>query len=351
MLLVLNAVGLNVYRAGNFDHPLAGAAVVSGMVAWTAFVVWAYADPGRRTAGLLVADLAVAMATLLLSPVLKGADFNATVPGFWIAGALLAWAIQWRWQGGLVAGLLLSVTDLLVRDHVGQTNYGHVFLLLIAGTVVGFMSESLRLMAVERDEALRASVADAERARLARAVHDGVLQVLALVQRRGGELGGDAAELGRLAGEQESALRSLIRQQDALATPTTEETADLRAALTALARPASVTVAAPGEPVPLPVRTVAELGAVVRACLDNVANHVGPDAPAWVLLEALPGEVRVSVRDEGPGIPPGRLEGAAEEGRLGVVESIRGRVADLGGTAALTTGPSGTEWEITVPRA
>ena len=63
---------------------------------------------------------------------------------------------------------------------------------------------------------MRASVADAERARLARAVHDGVLQVLALIQRRGRELGGESAELGRMAGEQESALRALIRQQDSL---------------------------------------------------------------------------------------------------------------------------------------
>ena len=38
------------------------------------------------------------------------------------------------------------------------------------------------------------------------------------------------------------------------------------------------------------------------------------------------------------------------EGRLGVVDSIRGRIADLGGTAELTTGTYGTEWELTVPR-
>ena len=79
--------------------------------------------------------------------------------------------------------------------------YGNEFLLIIGGLVVGFLSQSLRLMEVERDQALRASVTDAERARLARAVHDGVLQVLALIQRRGRELGGESAELGRMAGE------------------------------------------------------------------------------------------------------------------------------------------------------
>ena len=43
-------------------------------------------------------------------------------------------------------------------------------------------------------------------------------------------------------------------------------------------------------------------------------------------------------------------EAAAAEGRLGVSESIRGRIADLGGTATLTTGSFGTEWELVVPR-
>jgi hypothetical protein len=36
-------------------------------------------------------------------------------------------------------------------------------------------------------------------------------------------------------------------------------------------------------------------------------------------------------------------------GRLGVRESIRGRIADLGGTAELSTGSFGTEWEFVVP--
>jgi signal transduction histidine kinase len=97
---------------------------------------------------------------------------------------------------------------------------------------------------------------------------------------------------------------------------------------------------------------VQELASVVRECLSNVERHVGESAPAWVLVEDLGATVVVTVRDEGPGIPAGRLDAARDEGRLGVTESICGRMTDLGGTATLTTAPGqGTEWELSVPRS
>lgn len=349
-VVLVNAVALNIYRWDNFESRIGGAVCVVVMVAWTGFAIVAYLEPPRRGVTLLVADLAVAVGLLLATPIVKGEGFNATVPGFWVMGALLAWAIRFHWVGGLVAGVLLGGVDLLIRDEITQTNYGNLFLLLIGGPIVGFMAESLQKMAAERDQAERSAAAAAERARLARVVHDGVLQVLALVQRRGAELGGEAAELGRLAGQQESALRTLIRAQDTLAPGSTAGTLDLASHLGRFGLRPGVTVAAPGTPVELPAPVVAELTAVVAACLDNVERHVGEGAEAWVLLEAFADRVEVSVRDEGPGIPAGRLEEAAAQGRLGVTESIRGRIADLGGRTELSTGSFGTEWEFVVPR-
>ncbi len=112
----------------------------------------------------------------------------------------------------------------------------------------------------------------------------------------------------------------------------------------------AVTVSLPGMAVPMPAHAVDEIVAAVSACISNTLVHVGRSAPSWVLLEAFPDRVVVSVRDEGPGIPAGRLEAAADDGRLGVTESIRGRIRDLGGTAEVTSGSYGTEWELTVPR-
>ncbi|MFL6131952.1 MAG: MacS family sensor histidine kinase [Nocardioidaceae bacterium] len=349
VLVVLNMLGINAYRwRTSFDRPGAAVLALAAITAWTGFAVWAYDDPRRRRPSLLVADLAVTLAAILVTPLVKVPSVHATLPGFWVMGAVLAWAVHWHWRGGLFAAAVVTVADLSVRVDVKQTTYSNIFLLVLGGLVVGYCTGLLKEMASARDRAEREAAVAAERARLARAVHDGVLQVLSLVQRRGLELGGEAAELGRLAGEQEHALRALVQGSSARP-PSVGHGADLVAALSAL-QSRTVTVSAPAGQVVLPSDVVDELVAVVRACLDNVARHVGEEAPAWVLVESLDGLAVISVRDEGPGIPDGRLDEACAEGRLGVSESICGRMDDLGGKATLMSIPGqGTEWELTVP--
>jgi signal transduction histidine kinase len=348
VIVLLNAVGLNVYRHGTFEHPAWAVACVAAMVVWSAFASRAYEHPGRRTVVLLVADLAIAVTLILATSWVKAPDFSATIPGSWIVAALLAWAIHFRLWGGFGAGLILAVADLALRQELRASDYGNAFLLVLSGTIVGYLCGSLHEMAAERDAAERETAAAAERARLARIVHDGVLQVLALVQRRGRKLGGAMEELGQLAGEQERTLRRLIRAQSSVATGA--DSVDLASALAELESIPDVTVSTPGAPVEMSAHAAHELVAAVRACLDNVKAHAGADAAAWVLLQADADRVEVSVRDDGPGIPAGRVEAAAAAGRLGIAESIRGRIMALRGTTDLQTGPAGTEWEITVPR-
>jgi signal transduction histidine kinase len=89
----------------------------------------------------------------------------------------------------------------------------------------------------------------------------------------------------------------------------------------------------------------------VREALANVTRHAGPDARAWVVAEDLGDEVLVVVRDDGVGTSTERMEQASRDGRLGISQSIRGRIADLGGTAAVRTAPGeGVEWELKVSR-
>jgi signal transduction histidine kinase len=346
-VLVANTVGLNIYRDG-FENPVGGALLVALLVVWTCVISWVYHSYQRRTTFWIVADLVVALAAIALTAVVKEPGYHSTVPGFWVMGALFAWAIHWRLYGGLIAAVLLSVADFLTRHYLSETVYGNLFLLLIGGPIVGLMVDSLLRSAARTAAAERAAASAVERTKMARTVHDGVLQVLALVQRRAPDLGVEGVELARLVAEQEQALRSLIRQQDTV--DPRPGLVDLVGVLSAMERRPGVSVAAPADGVMLERRTADEIAAVVSTCLDNVAAHVGPSAPVWVLLEAGPEALHVSVRDEGPGIPTGRLEEAALEGRLGVVSSIRGRVADLGGEAVLSTGSYGTEWELRFPR-
>jgi signal transduction histidine kinase len=111
-----------------------------------------------------------------------------------------------------------------------------------------------------------------------------------------------------------------------------------------------VTIALPAARIPLPSADCVEVTAAVRAALDNVAKHAGPDTRVWILAEAGKDTVTVTVRDDGPGIAPGRLAQAEAEGRLGIAQSIRMRTARLGGTVAVTAAPGqGTEIELRLP--
>lgn len=92
--------------------------------------------------------------------------------------------------------------------------------------------------------------------------------------------------------------------------------------------------------------------AAVRAALDNVRRHCGDAARAWVLVDDEGTAVNVTIRDDGPGMAPGRLAEAAAAGRLGVSQAIRGRNRDLGGSTHITSAPgTGTEIRLRVPRA
>jgi signal transduction histidine kinase len=348
-VVLLNAAGIYLWRFRSYDHPMVGALVIVGLAGWTAFAVWAYAAPARRTPVLLVADLLVAVAAIAASPYVKGEGLDATLPGYWVMGVVLVWAILWRWAGGLSAAVVVSIADISVRAEFTQKDYGNIFLLVLGGAVVGFLSGLLQQTARQRDVAERTAAAADERQRLARVVHDGVLQVLALVQRRGPELGPDGVELGKLAGEQEVRLRGLV-QQDSREPVAPLGDQDLVQVLSGLQSP-RVHVAVPGTPAILPAEQAGEVLAAVESCLSNVRHHVGRDAEAWLLLEEVDDGWVVSVRDDGPGIPEGRLEQSAAEGRLGVQQSIVGRMRDLGGAATVhSVAGQGTEWELVVPR-
>lgn len=357
LLTLVTVAGVTLWHLPTgYTRPAFALAVLAAMTVWTAVTSWGYLGglPGApdRRGRLALADLGVALATMATTPlIVTDAHLDTGAPGMgsiWTSGAVLACAVALRVGGGVLAAVAVSVALVLSKQRFGALELGDIQLLVLAGLTVGYASQVLERTAARLRRLTAEQAADAERERLTRSIHDGVLQVLAHVQRRGAELGGGAAELGLLAGEQETALRTLLT--GGAGTTDASGNRDLGAALRALGSD-RVTVSAPAHPVSLEGPVTDEVEAAVRAALANVAVHAGPGARAWVLIEELAGAVEVSVRDDGPGIAEGRLAEAEAEGRLGVSRSIRGRVSGIGGTLSLDTGPDlGTEWVIRLER-
>ena len=337
-------------RRDEIDRMSGAVTVLAAMAVWTIVVSVAYSRDWGRNWQFAAIDLAVTLvcmvASVLAYPLERIQDGASILTSVWAAGPTLALAVSAGFTGGLIGAGVTSVALVGIRLRFTTVEVNNVQLLVIAGLVVGYAATTTRRAQTRLREAIAGRAAAEERERLSRSIHDGVLQVLAHVRRRGSALGGEAADLGDLAGEQEVALRSLITRRP----DRTDGQADLCSALSDL-QSTTVEVVVPAQAVPLDAHATRELHAAVTEALANVSRHAGPDARAWVVVEDLGDAVVVSVRDDGVGIAPHRLDEAARDGHLGVSESIRGRVRGLGGRIELVTAPGeGTEWEITIDK-
>ncbi|WP_405839165.1 MacS family sensor histidine kinase [Streptomyces sp. NBC_01518] len=375
VLTMLYAIGLFASAYDEFDRPVIAIAFYVVLFVWTLATLPRVQSAVACTKRFLAVDLAIALTGIVLTPLAADdhhiSSGGPTLPSIWTAGSVLAYAIKGGWRWAAFASTPVAAANLIERGSPARDTVHNVVLVWVASIAIGYVVEVARASERTLARALEIEATTRERERLARDIHDGVLQVLAMVQRRGAVLGGEAGELGRMAGEQEIALRTLVsgalvpvsrvsldaaegavvRAVEVEVEEPDDGPVDLRGLLAPYAA-AKVSFAEPGAPVPLPAPAAKELAAAVGAALDNVRRHAGEDARAWILVEDEPREVVVTVRDDGPGIPEGRLAQAEGEGRLGVALSIRGRLRDLGGSAELVSIPGqGTEVELKVPKA
>jgi signal transduction histidine kinase len=354
LLSCLYAVTFQLTVTDDLTHPLGGWAVLAALLICSVVCAIAYLQGAGRRRAFVAAEVIVVVA-LMASTEWVASDRwvldNQSLPTtLWATNAVLSAAILAGPVAGMLTGLLVMATGAALKGyvHIDLARNATLVVELAVGLAVGMAAQTALRAHTELQRAARLSAAIQERERLSRQVHDGAIQVLALMARHGGDLGDDGARLASLAGEQERALRRLISTGDVAPR---DGTRDLAVSLRRLATD-RVSVSVPPGPVALPADVADELCAAVVNALDNTAAHAGAAARAWVLLEDLGDTVTVSVRDDGPGIPAGRLAAAAGEGRVGVAKSIVGRLESLGGTATLTTAPdAGTEWELAVPSA
>ncbi|MGW7526264.1 MacS family sensor histidine kinase [Streptomyces sp. NPDC054783] len=370
VLTMLYAIGLGATRHDLFTRPWVAVGYFAVLFVWTLATLPRVRNAASCTKRFLAVDLTIALTGVLITPLADSHQRIAggpTLPSIWTGGAVLAFAIKGGWRWAATASTPVALANLVERGHPARDTVHSLILVWVASIAIGYVVEVARASERTLARALEIEAATRERERLARDIHDGVLQVLAMVQRRGAVIGGEAAELGRLAGEQEVALRTLVSggllpvsrvSEDASAgavvraveEPDDDGPVDLRTLLAPYAG-ARVSLAEPGAPVELSRPAARELAAAVGAALDNVREHAGEQARAWILVEDEPDEVLVTVRDDGPGIPEGRLAQAEGEGRLGVAQSIRGRLRDLGGSAEFVSVPGqGTEVELKAPK-
>ncbi|WP_369056153.1 sensor histidine kinase [Kineococcus terrestris] len=188
----------------------------------------------------------------------------------------------------------------------------------------------------------RAALArEQERAELAAHVHDSVLQTLALIQRRSG----DGAEVARLARAQERDLRRWLYGDHGTATGTLGAALRAAAAEVEDATAATVDVVLVGDLDTLRLdRATSALAQAAREALLNAGRHAGGAVSLYA--ERMGADLEVFVRDRGPGFD---LD-AVPADRLGVRESVLGRMRRAGGEALVRRpADGGTEVVLRLP--
>ena len=183
------AAALIVRDHGSYRHPATGFLILAIMTVWTAVTIYLYPRAGSWLPWLVAADVAVAAALVLSTRLVESAaQINSgapTLPTFWAAAPVLACAVAGGPVAGLAGGAVISLADLAERGALPQGTFNSAVLLFIAGGVGGYVVQ----LALEAEAAVataaRHEAAIAERERIARGIHDSVLQVLALVAGAG----------------------------------------------------------------------------------------------------------------------------------------------------------------------
>ncbi|MEV4501441.1 PspC domain-containing protein [Streptomyces klenkii] len=252
----------------------------------------------------------------------------------------------------VAAGVALAaagVTGIVVlqgsAEHLGTVLQASLAVLvgiaLLAGPSLVRMTQDL---SAERTMRIRAQ----ERAEVAAHVHDSVLHTLTLIQRNAE----DPREVARLARAQERELRAWLYRPEGRGKEEAEQPDTLAEAVRATAAEVEDHHGVPIEVVvvgdcPLDERLAAQLQAA-REAMVNAAKYGGEGGAVQVYAEVEERTVFLSVRDRGPGFD---LD-AVPDDRMGVRESIIGRMQRNGGTARLRSVPGGgTEVELEMERA
>jgi len=236
------------------------------------------------------------------------------------------------WVRAAATGILI-VAFLLPLPAQGSTYGGAPTVLVPLIPLVG-IAALLSSNLVERWRELSgervARIREEQRAEMAAHLHDSVLQTLALIQNRAGA----SSEVARLARAQERELRAWLYDGDQPAD--SDLPTDLRdyAGALELDYPVRIDVVSAGLSTE---RASGELAAAAREAMLNAARHAGGEVSVYI--EGGATGVDVFIRDRGDGF----AMDAVPADRLGIRQSIIGRMRRAGGTATVRSTDAGTE--------
>lgn len=336
IVVTIDAQGVAPIRVG-----LAGV-VLCVLAAWTAAFAWLV----RRRPSFVV-RWCVGLVDIGLAALVAGADqlvytgaHPQTFASAWPLCAAVVAGVVHGWRAGAVAGLVIGVagavgvawfrTDGMEGRWMGAI--GTIVLMTVSGVLAGVVTDLLR-----RAEMTAAHAAARED--VARRLHDGVLQTLAVVQRRS-----DDPELVGLAREQELDLRRFIEADE----PDTSDdlVAELRNALGTAERRTGLRceLVVIDPPTRRDPAVVSGLCGAVSEAITNASKH-GAAERVVVCVDAEGGAVVCTVNDDGRGFDTS----STREG-TGLTRSVRGRIEDLGGSVELVSTPGrGCDITMRVP--
>ena len=343
-LAVLALVNLHRLHA----VPLAVTAVVAtGVVTVAASVPLVHQEHWRRSLQptLVAVEVAAALFILLADGwVQEGRVTGQTLSGSWpipcILVAALAGGLFWATATATTLGAARAVAVVVSGWAPGEEGRAALSAVSTAFEWIAFgvaCAVVARLLRQARDRVAEANI----REQLARDLHDGVLQTLTLIERRS-----PSGEIARLARDQERELRAYLfgdRQAPGrLASALREAAARFERNWPG----AKVTVSLSDDAAGVEGPVVATIRAAVTEAMTNAAKH-GRAATIVVFgdVDDQDGRLFVSIKDDGEGFDPSTVVP-----RIGMGESIEGRVAAAGGQVEFVSTPGeGAEVRIRLP--
>jgi signal transduction histidine kinase len=296
----------------------------------------------------VVAELAVGVLLILGDGVAYGEGHafstSQSLGSVWPLAGILVIGVAFGPMAAAGSGVLIGVARLgaVLANGAAIDTGGRALSVIntvvfyaLGGAAAGYLARLLRRAEAEISAA-RA------REEVARTLHDGVLQTLAVVERRATD-----PALSRLAREQERELRDWLFGSAAPAGVVADVGTALRAAAArfedAFGGRAQVLVA--DDLPPLEPAAVAALAGAAGEAMVNAGKH-GRASKVQVYVEPdEDGGVFCSVKDDGRGFDPA----ATVEG-VGLSRSIRGRVSEVGGRVEVVSAPGdGTEVLLWLP--